>query len=114
MEEAKRKAKANWKLPLRGEEGGMSLSRRRLTPGNSEKAEKKAERASGFLEQTGAARGSRDIAQCYVGTVVTGRAAVKNRCTATSSSAAERERGARGQRRGRLNRFQMRNRGASV
>lgn len=45
MEEAKRKAKANWKLPLRGEEGGMSLSRRRLTPGNSEKAEKKAERA---------------------------------------------------------------------
>lgn len=46
MEEAKRKAKANWKLPLRGEEGGMSLSRRRLTPGNSEKAEKKAERAS--------------------------------------------------------------------
>lgn len=47
MEEAKRKAKANWKLPLRGEEGGMSLSRRRLTPGNSEKAEKKAERANG-------------------------------------------------------------------
>lgn len=46
MEEAKRKAKANWKLPLRGEEGGMFLSRRRLTPGNSEKAEKKAERAS--------------------------------------------------------------------
>lgn len=46
MEEAKRKAKANWKLPLRGEEGGMCLSRRRLTPGNSEKAEKKAERAS--------------------------------------------------------------------
>lgn len=89
MEEAKRKAKANWKLPLRGEEGGMSLSRRRLTPGNSEKAEKKG-RASGFLEQTGAARGSRDIAQCYVGTVVTGRAAVKNRCTATSSCAAER------------------------
>lgn len=96
MEEAKRKAKANWKLPLRGEEGGMFLSRRRLTPGNSEKAEKKAERASErtdwFLEQTGAARGSRDIAQCYVGTVVTGRAAVKNRCTATSSSAAERRR----------------------
>jgi len=47
MEEAKRKAKANWKLPLRGEEGGMFLSRRRLTPGNSEKAEKKAERANG-------------------------------------------------------------------
>lgn len=88
MEEAKRKAKANWKLPLRGEEGGMCLSRRRLTPGNSEKAEKKGrarERTDGFLEQTGAARGSRDIAQCYVGTVVTGRAAVKNRCTATSS-----------------------------
>jgi len=93
MEEAKRKAKANWKLPLRGEEGGMFLSRRRLTPGNSEKAEKKgraSERTDWFLEQTGAARGSRDIAQCYVGTVVTGRAAVKNRCTATSSNAAER------------------------
>lgn len=61
IEAARRNAEANWKQPPTGKEGGMCLSpRRRLTPGNSEKAEKKNThtKRTGFLEESGAERES--------------------------------------------------------
>lgn len=55
----------------------MCLSpRRRLTPGNSEKAEKKTKR-TGFLEESGA---ERERARGIMGNVVTRTTATKNRC----------------------------------
>lgn len=69
IEEARRNAEANWKQPPSGEEGGMCLSpRRRLTPGNSEKAEKKETKRTGFLEESGA---ERERAHGLTGNVVT-------------------------------------------
>lgn len=65
IEEARRGAKANWKQALSGEqeEGGRDVcgaSRRRLTPGNSEKAERPSRLVS---YNGGAARRDRERAR---------------------------------------------------
>lgn len=63
----------------------MSL-RRRLTPGNSEKAEKKTKR-TGFLEESGA---ERERAHELMGNVVTRTTATKNRCVIRFPPASQR------------------------
>lgn len=89
IEEARRNAEANWKQPPTGKEGGMCLSpRRRLTPGNSEKAEKKTKR-TGFLEESGA---ERERAHGRMGNVVPRNAATKNRCVIRFPPASRRSR----------------------
>lgn len=77
-----RKAKANWKQPLRGEEGGMSL----LGVGwhQATVRRQKKGQANWFLEQTGAEHGARenegDSAMLRGYCSHRGRPTAKNRC----------------------------------